>query len=160
MSILQRQPVSRSLRKPDAFLVVSLTLLCTAAPLIPPKAAICAASGTAVLAVLSWYKRCRTAAPFSIFCVICFGLVLSGVRYFRSYWALVCFATRGSCAVYPGCGEQPHGFDGGLLTRPSDFSVRSRGSLQPPRSSAGTFFCIRTLRTSSKPLCPTYRWEC
>jgi membrane protease YdiL (CAAX protease family) len=62
--------------------VVSVTLLCTAAPLVPPNVAIGAASGTAVLAVLAWYKRCRAAAPLSIFCVICLGLVLSGVRYF------------------------------------------------------------------------------
>src|SRR5256886_5287597 len=81
-SILQRQSVIRSLRKLDALLVVSVTLLITAAPLVPPNAAIGAASGTAVLAVLAWYKRCRAAAPLSIFCVICLGLVLSGVRYF------------------------------------------------------------------------------
>jgi membrane protease YdiL (CAAX protease family) len=62
--------------------VVSVTLLCIAAPLVPPNAAIGAAIGTAVLAVLAWYKRCRAAAPFSTFCVICFGLVLAGVRYF------------------------------------------------------------------------------
>ncbi len=62
--------------------MVSVTLLFTAAPLVPYNAAIGAASGTAVLAVLAWYKRCRAAAPLSIFCVICLGLVLSGVRYF------------------------------------------------------------------------------
>src|ERR1700694_3495884 len=82
VSILQRQSAIRSLRKLDALLVVSVTLLCTAAPLVPPHAAIGAASGTAVLAVLAWSKRCRAAAPFSTFCVICFGLVLAGVRYF------------------------------------------------------------------------------
>jgi uncharacterized protein len=62
--------------------VVSITLLFTAAPLVPSNAAIAAASGTAVLAMLAWYKRCPAAAPLSIFCVICLGLVLSGVRYF------------------------------------------------------------------------------
>ncbi len=74
--------------------MVSVTLLCTAAPLVPPNAAIGAASGTAVLALLSWYKRCRTAAPFSTFCVICFGLVLSGVRYFPVVLGLglLCYA--------------------------------------------------------------------
>ena len=82
VSILQRQSKIGSLRTLDALLVVSVTLLVTAAPLVPPKAAIGAASGTAVLAVVAWYKRCRAAAPVSIFCVICFGLVLSGVRYF------------------------------------------------------------------------------
>lgn len=63
--------------------MVSVTLLCTASPLVPPKAAIGAASGTAVLAMLAWYKRCRAAAPFATFCAICFGLALSGVRYFQ-----------------------------------------------------------------------------
>jgi hypothetical protein len=72
----------RSTRKLDALLVVGVTLLCTAAPLVPPKAAIGAAGGTAVLAVLAWSKRCRAAAPFSTFCVICFALVLVGIRYF------------------------------------------------------------------------------
>jgi CAAX protease family protein len=62
--------------------VVSVTLLFTAAPLVPSNVAIAAASGIAVLAVLAWYKRCRAAAPFSTFCVICLSLVLFGVRYF------------------------------------------------------------------------------
>jgi hypothetical protein len=78
----QRQSVIDSLRTLDALLVVSVTLLVTAAPLIPPKGAIGAASGIALLGVVAWYKRCRAAAPLSIFCVICVGLVLSGVRYF------------------------------------------------------------------------------
>ena len=83
-----------SLRKLDALLVVSVTLLITAAPLVPPNAAIVAASGTAVLAVLAWYKRCRAAAPFSTFCVICLGLVLSGVQYFQVVLTLglLCYA--------------------------------------------------------------------
>jgi membrane protease YdiL (CAAX protease family) len=94
VSILQRQSVIRSLRKLDALLVVSVTLLFTAAPLVPPNAAIGAASGTAVLAVLAWYKRCRAAAPFSTFCVICLGLALSGVLYFQVVLALglLCYA--------------------------------------------------------------------
>jgi len=41
-----------------------------------------------MLAVLAWYKRCRAAAPFSTFCVIYFGLVLSGVRLFPVVLAL------------------------------------------------------------------------
>jgi len=39
-----------------------------------------------MLAMLAWYKRCRVAAPFSTFCVICF--VLSGVRLFPAVLAL------------------------------------------------------------------------
>ena len=94
MAILQRKSVIRSLRKLDALLVVSVTLLFTAAPLIPHSAAVGAASGTAVLAVLAWYKRCRVAAPFSTFCVICLGLALSGVLYFQVVLALglLCYA--------------------------------------------------------------------
>ena len=94
MLILQRQSVIRSLRKLDALLVVSVTLLFTVAPLVPHSAAVGAASGTAVLAVLAWYKRCLAAAPFSTFCVICLGLALSGVLYFQVVLALglLCYA--------------------------------------------------------------------
>jgi hypothetical protein len=73
----------RSLRNVDALLVVSVTLLVTAAPLLPRKAAMGAASGIAVLAVLAWYKRCAAAAPYSIFCVVCLCVAFSGVRYFQ-----------------------------------------------------------------------------
>jgi membrane protease YdiL (CAAX protease family) len=94
VSILQRQSVIRSLRKLDALLVVGVTLLFTAAPLVPRNAAIGAASGIAVLAVLAWCKRCRAAAPFSTFCVICLGLALSRVTYFQVVLgvALLCYA--------------------------------------------------------------------
>ena len=94
MSILQRQSVIRSLRKLDALLVVSVTLLFTVAPLVPHSAAVGAASGTVVVAVLAWYKRCLAAAPFSTFCVICLGLALSGVLYFQVVLALglLCYA--------------------------------------------------------------------
>jgi membrane protease YdiL (CAAX protease family) len=46
------------------------------------------------LAVLAWSKRCRAAAPFSTFCVICLGLAFSGVRYFQVVLALglLCYA--------------------------------------------------------------------
>jgi membrane protease YdiL (CAAX protease family) len=80
--IAQRQFVIGSLRTLDALLVVSVTLLITAAPLVHSDTAICAAIGIALLAAVAWYKRCRAAAPFSIFCVICLGLALSGLRYF------------------------------------------------------------------------------
>jgi hypothetical protein len=85
----------------------------------PPNAAIGAASGTALLAVLAWYKRCRAAAPFSTFCVICFGLVLSGVPYFQAVLALGLLCYAGVVRVSPGYGEQPRGLDGDHLTRPS-----------------------------------------
>ena len=92
--ILRRQSVKSSARKLDALLVVSITLLCTAAPLLPTNAAIAAASATAVLAVLAWCKRCRAAAPLSTFCVICLGLVLFGLSYFPVILAvgLLCYA--------------------------------------------------------------------
>jgi membrane protease YdiL (CAAX protease family) len=94
VATFQTQSVIPRLRKLDAVLVVSVTSLSTAAPLVPPTAAIAAASGTAVLAVLAWYKRCRAATPLSIFCVICFGLVLAGVPYFWLVLALglLCYA--------------------------------------------------------------------
>jgi membrane protease YdiL (CAAX protease family) len=62
--------------------VVGVTLLCIAAPLVPTSAAIAAAGGIVVLAVLAWYKRCPAAAPFSAFCVICLSLIFAGLRYF------------------------------------------------------------------------------
>jgi membrane protease YdiL (CAAX protease family) len=94
VSILRRQSVTRGVRKLDALLVVNVTLLFTAAPLAPRNAAIGAASGTAVLAVLAWYKRCRAAAPFSTFCVISLGLALSRVTYFQVVLGvgLLCYA--------------------------------------------------------------------
>jgi len=81
--IPQRQFVIGSLRTLDALLVVSVTLLVTAVPLVPSNAAICAAIGIALLAVVAWYKRCRAAAPVSTFCVICLGLAFFGVPYFQ-----------------------------------------------------------------------------
>jgi membrane protease YdiL (CAAX protease family) len=92
--IFQRQFVSGSLRTLDALLVVSVTLLVTAAPLVPSKAAIGAAVGIALLAVLAWSKRSRAAAPVSTFCVICLGLVFCGVPYFQVVLGvgLLCYA--------------------------------------------------------------------
>ena len=80
VSILRTQSVIRSPRQLDAVLVVGVTLLCIAAPLVATNAAIAAASGIVVLAVLAWFKRCPAAAPLSIFCVICLSLIFSGVR--------------------------------------------------------------------------------
>ena len=83
MLIAQRQFVIGSFRTLDALLVVTVTLLVTAAPLVPSNAAICAAIGIALLVVVAWYKRCRAAAPVSTFCVICLALILAGVPYFQ-----------------------------------------------------------------------------
>ena len=88
MSILQRQSAIGIPQQLDALLVVGVTLLCTAAPLLPTNAAIAAASGILVLAVLAWYKRCPAAAPFSMFCVVCLSLIFSGMRYFPVVLAL------------------------------------------------------------------------
>jgi membrane protease YdiL (CAAX protease family) len=82
VSILRTQSVIRSPRQLDAVLVVGVTFLCIAAPLVATNAAIAAASGIVVLAALAWFKRCPAAAPLSIFCVICLSLIFSGVRYF------------------------------------------------------------------------------
>jgi uncharacterized protein len=94
VSILQSQSVAHGLRKLEAFLVVSVTLLFTAAPLVPRNARIGAASAIAVLAVLAWSKRCRATAPLSIFCAICLGLDLFGLPYFQVTLGLglVCYA--------------------------------------------------------------------
>jgi hypothetical protein len=47
-----------------------------------------------MLAALAWYKRCRVAAPFSTFCIICFGLIFCGLRYFSLILGLglLCYA--------------------------------------------------------------------
>ena len=97
--MLQRKAVIRSPRDFDALLVVSLTLLCIAAPLVPHRAAVAAVSGIALLAVLAWYNRCRAAAPFSAFCVICVGLVLFRVPYFP---LVLAFALLGYAAIVRG----------------------------------------------------------
>jgi uncharacterized protein len=101
VSLLHRQCLIRSFRNLDAILVVSVTLLITVAPLVRREAAIAAASGVAVLAVLAWYKRCVAAAPFSIFCVVCLGLVLSGVRYFQVVLAVGLLGYAGVVRVVP-----------------------------------------------------------
>jgi CAAX protease family protein len=90
----------RSTWKLDALLVVSVTLFCIAAPLVPPKAAVGAAGGIAVLSVLAWSTRCRAAAALSTFCVICFALVLVGFRYFPVVLGLSLLGYAGVvCAV-------------------------------------------------------------
>lgn len=88
MSILQRQSAISSSPRLDALLVLGVTLLSTAAPLLPTNAAIGAASGILVLAVLAWFNRCTAAAPFSIFCVVCLSLIVCGIRYFPIVLAL------------------------------------------------------------------------
>jgi uncharacterized protein len=101
VTTLQRHSVIHRLRKLDALLVVGVTLLCTAAPLVPLNAAIGAAIGTAVLAALAWYNRCRAATPFSTFCVICLGLIFCGVRYFSVILALGLLGYAGVVRIVP-----------------------------------------------------------
>ncbi len=76
-------------------------MLCIAAPLVRRNAAITAASGIVVLAVLAWYKRCPAAAPFSTFCVICLSLIFSGVRYFPVILALGLLGYAGVVRIVP-----------------------------------------------------------
>ena len=101
MSALQTQSTFRGLRNLDAVLVVSVTLLCIATPLVSPNVAIGAAIGTTVLAALAWYNRCRAATPFSTFCVICLGLVFCGVRYFPVILALGLLGYAGVVRIVP-----------------------------------------------------------
>lgn len=101
MSVLQTQSTFRGLRNLDAVLVVSVTLLCIAAPLVPPNAAIGAATGIAMLAMLAWYKRCRAATPFPILLhnllwpYFLWPALLP--THLRPWAALL----RGDCARYP-----------------------------------------------------------
>jgi len=101
VSALQTQSTFRGLRNLDAVLVVSVTLLCIATPLVSPNVAIGAAIGTTVLAALAWYNRCRAATPFSTFCVICLGLVFCGVRYFPVILALGLLGYAGVVRIVP-----------------------------------------------------------
>jgi membrane protease YdiL (CAAX protease family) len=57
--------------------------------------------GTAVLGALAWYNRCRAAAPFSTFCVICLGVAFSGVRYFPVILALGLLGYAGVVRIVP-----------------------------------------------------------
>jgi membrane protease YdiL (CAAX protease family) len=65
----------------DALLVLGITGLITAAPLLPQAAGV----GTSVLVgcitALAWVTRSRAAAPLGLFCVVCLGLAVVGVRY-------------------------------------------------------------------------------
>lgn len=65
----------------DALLVVSIILLVTVAPLLSLSAAIGAATGTGLLAVVAWLARCQAAAPLAAFCVVGLGLAVGGVPY-------------------------------------------------------------------------------
>jgi len=65
----------------DAVLVVGITLLITLAPILPPGGGVAASTGVALLTVVAWFKRCEAAAPVGVFCVVCLGLTISGVRY-------------------------------------------------------------------------------
>ncbi len=65
----------------DAILVVGLTMLVTVTPLLPERTQVGAAAGIASLASVAWFKRCRSAAPVGVFCVVCLGLAFSGVHY-------------------------------------------------------------------------------
>ena len=82
VSIAQSPSEIRSPRRLDALLVLGVTLFFTASFLLPHKMAVGAAIGTALLALLAWFTRCRAAAPLAIFCVVCLGMAFSGIRYF------------------------------------------------------------------------------
>ena len=64
----------------DAILLVGITVLITVIPLLLAPAQVGAAVGIALLALVAWLKRCRTAAPVGVFCFVCVGLALSGVH--------------------------------------------------------------------------------
>jgi uncharacterized protein len=101
VSILQRQSVIHSFRKLDALLVVGATLLCTAAPPGSLQSSDWSCDRNCRVGALAWYKRCRAAAPFSTFCVICLGLAFSGVRYFPVILALGLLGYAGVVRIVP-----------------------------------------------------------
>lgn len=68
-------------RQLDAVLVIGITLLVTAVPLLSHNTAIGATSGIALLGAVAWTRRCKAAAPLAAFSVACFVLGLAGVRY-------------------------------------------------------------------------------
>lgn len=65
----------------DTTLVIGITLLITAVPLLSSSAAVVASIGVGLFAGLAWVARCRAAAPVGVFCVVCLVLAISGVRY-------------------------------------------------------------------------------
>ncbi len=102
--IPQRQSAISSLRKLDAVLVVSVTLLCIAAPLVPANAAIGAAVGTAVLAVLAFQAVSGSRAGFDLLRHL---LWLSLVRRAvfsgpLSSWSAWLRGSRAGCSVAAG----------------------------------------------------------
>ena len=65
----------------DALLVVGITALITAAPLLPVPLATAAFVAVAGITVLAWVRRCCAAASVGVFCVVCLALVVVGIRY-------------------------------------------------------------------------------
>jgi hypothetical protein len=65
----------------DALLVVGITALITAAPLLPVPLSAAASVAVACITVLAWVRRCRAAASVGLFCVVWLALVLVGIRY-------------------------------------------------------------------------------
>jgi CAAX protease family protein len=77
----QRDAQVSAPRRLDTTLVIGLTLAITVAPLPFSSAALVASIGVGVLAVLAWIERCPAAASVAVFCIVCFVLAWSGVRY-------------------------------------------------------------------------------
>jgi membrane protease YdiL (CAAX protease family) len=65
----------------DTLLVVGITALITAIPLLPDSLAVTVSIAVVGASIIAWIRRCRFAASLGVFCAVCLILVLAGVRY-------------------------------------------------------------------------------
>jgi hypothetical protein len=67
----------------DTLLVVGITALITAIPLLPDSLAVTVSIAVVGASIIAWIRRCRFAASLGVFCSVCLILVLAGVRYLQ-----------------------------------------------------------------------------
>jgi hypothetical protein len=65
----------------DTLLVVGITVLITAIPLLPKSLAVAMSVAVVGATVIAWARRCRFAASLGVFCAACVVLALTGIRY-------------------------------------------------------------------------------
>lgn len=65
----------------DTLLILGITGLITAIPLLPDLLAAVTSGAVASLTAIAWVRRCPAAAAVGLFCVVCLALALVGIGY-------------------------------------------------------------------------------
>jgi membrane protease YdiL (CAAX protease family) len=65
----------------DTVLVVCITVLITAIPLLPDSWAVVMSLAVVGATAIAWIRRCRIAAPLGLFCAVCLMMIVAGIRY-------------------------------------------------------------------------------